>query len=56
MRRRAWGAAGVICLLAAAGTNAAERLSGEQIRRVFESNTVTGLYRQQPAVQRVSSP
>jgi hypothetical protein len=44
MRRRAWGAAGVICLLAAAGTNAAERLSGEQIRRVFESNTVTGLY------------
>lgn len=31
-------------LIVATGVGAAERLNGEQIRRVFEGNTVTGLY------------
>ncbi len=33
-----------VALLAALEGHAAERLSGEQIRRAFEGNTVTGLY------------
>jgi hypothetical protein len=31
-------------ILVAAAAGAAERLNGEQIRRIFENNTVTGLY------------
>ena len=34
----------VVGFLAATGAGAAERLSGEQIRRVFAGNTVSGLY------------
>lgn len=44
MRRRTCIAVGVIGLLAATAATAAERLNGEQIRRVFEGNTVSGLY------------
>jgi len=33
-----------LAVLTAASAVAAERLNGEQIRRLFESNTVTGLY------------
>lgn len=44
MRRFVRMAAILLGLLVAAGATAAERLNGEQIRRVFEGNTVSGLY------------
>ncbi len=44
MRRHAGIAAAVLGLLAATSAGAAERLNGEQIRRLFEGNTVSGVY------------
>lgn len=44
MRRCSGIAAAVLGLLAATGAGAAERLNGEQIRRLFEGNTVSGVY------------
>lgn len=44
MTRLARIAALAFGVFAASGAGAAERLNGEQIRRVFEGNTVTGLY------------
>lgn len=44
MRRKAQVATAIFSLLGATAAGAVERLNGEQIRRVFEGNTVSGLY------------